>query len=36
MEFIAKGDSANDALVKAAGIYGRFADSVTQIDPRHK
>ena len=36
MEFIAKGDSANDALEKASGIYGRFADAVTQIDPRHK
>ena len=36
MEFIAKGDSANDALVKASGTYGRFADSVQQIDPRHK
>ena len=36
MDFIAKGDSANDALVKASGTYGRFADSVTQIDPRRK
>ena len=36
MEFIAKGDSANDALVKASGTYGRFAEAVTQIDPRHK
>ena len=36
MEFIAKGDSANDALEKASGTYGRFADAVTQIDPRHK
>ncbi len=36
MEFVAKGDSANDALVKASGTYGRFADAVKQIDPRHK
>jgi len=36
MEFIAKGDAANDALVKASGTYGRFADAVKQIDPRHK
>lgn len=36
MEFIAKGDSANDALVKASGTYGRFAEAVKQIDPRHK
>ena len=35
MEFIAKGDSANEALTKASGTYGRFADAVTQIDPRH-
>lgn len=35
MEFIAKGDSANEALEKASGTYGRFADAVKQIDPRH-
>ena len=36
MEFIAKGDSADEALKKASGTYGRFADAVKQIDPRHK
>lgn len=36
MEFIAKGDTADKALEKASGTYGRFADAVKQIDPRHK
>jgi hypothetical protein len=36
MEYVAKGMSANDALDKAKGIYGRYADAVKLIDPRQK
>lgn len=36
MEMIHKGASANDALVKATGSYGRFAEAVRTINPRHE
>jgi len=36
MDLIAKGTDANEALKKATGTYGRFADAVETIDPRHK
>ena len=36
MEMIAKGMDANEALEKAAGQYGRVADAVKLIDPRHE
>jgi NifU-like protein involved in Fe-S cluster formation len=36
MEFIAKGMDANEALVKAEGQYGRVADAVKLMDPRHE
>ena len=36
MEFVAKGMSANEAMEKAAGQYGRVADAVKLIDPRHE
>lgn len=36
MEMVAKGMSANDALVKATSQYGRFDDAVKVIDPRHE
>jgi hypothetical protein len=35
MEMIAKGMEANDALEKASGTYGRFAEATKTIDPRH-
>jgi len=34
MENIAKGMDANEALEKAGGTYGRFADAVKTINPR--
>jgi len=34
MENIAKGMDANEALKKASGSYGRFADAVKTINPR--
>lgn len=34
MDFIGKGDSADEALKKASGTYGRFDDAVKYIDPR--
>ena len=34
MDFIKKGDDANEALKKATGTYGRFADASKYIDPR--
>ena len=34
MDFIKKGDDANEALKKATGTYGRFADAAKYIDPR--
>jgi len=36
MEAIKKGTDANEALAKAKGIYGRFAEAVKYIDPRHE
>ena len=36
MDFIKKGDDANTALEKASGQYGRVADAVRVIDPRHE
>jgi len=36
MELIAKGMSANDALVKCTSTYGRFENASSYIDPRHK
>jgi len=36
MDFIKKGDDANEALKKAKGSYGRFADASKYIDPRHE
>lgn len=34
MDFISKGDDANEALKKASGAYGRFSEAVKTIDPR--
>ena len=36
MEFIKKGEDPKAALEKATGTYGRFADAVKVIDPRHE
>jgi len=36
MDFIKKGDDAQKALEKASGKYGRVADAVRFIDPRHE
>jgi NifU-like protein involved in Fe-S cluster formation len=36
MDAIKKGTDANEALAKAKGTYGRFADAVKVIDPRHE
>ena len=36
MDFIKKGDDAQTALDKASGQYGRVADAVKIIDPRHE
>ncbi len=36
MELINKGTDANEALEKATGTYGRFADAVKTINPRHE
>ena len=36
MDFIKAGDDANTALEKAKGQYGRVADAVRCIDPRHE
>lgn len=36
MDMIKNGMDANEALEKASGTYGRFADAVETIDPRHK
>ncbi len=35
MDAIKKGMDANEALAKNTGTYGRFAEAVTVIDPRH-
>ena len=36
MEFIGKGMDANEAMEKASGQYGRVADAVKLVDPRHE
>jgi NifU-like protein involved in Fe-S cluster formation len=36
MDFIKKGDDAKVALEKASGQYGRVADAVRLVDPRHE
>jgi hypothetical protein len=36
MELIGKGEDANEALKKSTGTYGRFADAVKTINPRHE
>ena len=36
MDFIKKGEDANEALKKASGQYGRVADAAKLIDPRHE
>ena len=36
MEMIKKGMDANEAIEKATGKYGRFAEAVKVIDPRHE
>ena len=36
MDFIKKGDDANEALKKAKGSYGRFAGAAKYIDPRQE
>ena len=36
MENIKKGMDANEAVKKATGSYGRFADAVKYLDPRHE
>jgi NifU-like protein involved in Fe-S cluster formation len=36
MEQIAKGVDANEALAKCTGTYGRFAEAVKTINPRHE
>ena len=36
MDFIKAGQSADEALKKASGQYGRVADAVRLIDPRHE
>ena len=36
MENIKKGMDANEAVKKATGSYGRFAEAVKYIDPRHE
>lgn len=36
MEMVGKGMSANEAMEKATGQYGRFDEAVRTIDPRHE
>ncbi len=36
MDAIKKGADANEALKKATGTYGRFAEAAKYIDPRHE
>lgn len=36
MEFIKKGEDPKVAIEKATGTYGRFADAVKYLDPRHE
>ena len=36
MDAIKSGTDANEALKKATGSYGRFADAAKYVDPRHE
>ena len=36
MDMIKKGEDANEAMKKATGSYGRFAEAVKYIDPRNE
>ena len=36
MDFIKKGDDANEAMKKAQGHYGQFDDAAKYIDPRQE
>jgi len=36
MDMVKKGIDANEAMAKATGSYGRFAEAVKVIDPRHE
>ncbi len=36
MDAVKKGTDANEALKKATGTYGRFAEAAKYIDPRHE
>ena len=36
MDFIKKGMDAGEALEKATGTYGRYAEGAKYIDPRHE
>lgn len=36
MDMIKQGMDANEAMKKATGNYGRFADAVKVIDPREE
>ena len=36
MELVKQGIDANQAIVDATGIYGRFNEGITFVDPRHE
>ena len=36
MDFVKKGIDPKEALEKAKGCYGRFAEAKKYIDPRHE
>jgi hypothetical protein len=36
MEYVAKGMSANEAMEKARGSYGRYTEAIKYIDPRRE
>jgi hypothetical protein len=36
LEMIKKGEAPGEAMKKATGTYGRFADAAKYIDPRHE
>jgi NifU-like protein involved in Fe-S cluster formation len=36
MDAVKKGTDANEALAKAKGTYGRFAEAAKYVDPRHE
>ena len=36
MDFIKKGDDANEAMKKATGHYGQWDNAAKYIDPRHE